>query len=344
MKPVPVFARPGTLAGWPANNGLWCWEGKEILVGFVVGDYVEQPGHNIAEPYRLLTARSTDQGETWVTSAPQITSIDIAATALDFADPNFALRVAGTGYHGSAVPTGAFYFTQDRGHTWRGPTAFEGLRTHPALHGRSITARTDYVVESSHSCLVMMSARGSDDLSADRAFGARTTDGGRTFQFVAWVVPPEDPHRAVMPATVPCGSGKLVTTIRRRETGTQRCWIDAYASTDAGGHWRWMSMVTDTGGWNGNPPALTRLRDGRLCCVYGERNTCRMLAKISADDGQTWHAPSILRDDFHCDAHNDPDVGYARVCQRADGQMLALYYWATRALPNQHIAATVWQL
>lgn len=346
MRNIIVYARPGTFAGWPANNGLWCWDGQELLAGFVAGDYVEQRGHNIAEPYRLLTARSTDGGETWAVGAPTLTApeqTDQSEPAqIDYSGPGFALRVAGAGYHGSDSLEGAFFVTPDRGRTWRGPHAFDALTQHPALRDLSITARTDYVVEGAQRCLVMMSARKSADLAADRVFCARTTDGGHSFQFVAWVVPPSDPYRAVMPATVRCDSGQLVTAIRRREPGTERCWIDAYASADAGGTWRWVSKVADTGWWNGNPPALVKLRDGRLCCVFGDRAIRRMQALFSSNEGASWGRGVTLRDDFLGDAHDEPDFGYPRACQRADGQLIAIYYWATAALPHQHIAATIW--
>jgi hypothetical protein len=343
MRHVIVYAEPGTFAGWPANNGLWGWEGQELLVGFIAGDYVEQRGHNIAEPYRLLMARSADGGETWVVGAPAFTTAEQPQPApIDFAHPNFALRIVGAAYHGSASPEGAFFISLDRGRTWRGPRGFGALTAHTALHGLAITARTDYVVEDAQRCLVLMSARGAADLGADRVFCARTTDGGHSFSFVAWVVPPTDPYRAVMPASVRCDSGQLVTAIRRREPGTEHCWIDAYASADAGRTWRWVSKVADTGEWNGNPAALTKLRDGRLCCAFGDRAARRMQALFSLDEGASWGQGVTLRDDFCADAHDEPDFGYARVCQRADGQLVAIYYWATAALPHQHIAATIW--
>jgi hypothetical protein len=343
MKHAIVYAQPGTFAGWPANNGLWSWDGSELLVGFVAGPFVAQPGHNIAEPYRLLTARSTDQGETWVPSEPAIKAANPHSEDIDFTHPGFALRVAGTGYHGSNVAAGAIYVTHDCGHTWRGPQPFHELHNHAELHGLSITARTDYVVQGPRSCLLMLSARKSAELGADRVFCARTTDAGKSFEFVSWVVPPSDPHRAVMPTTVTTSTGQLVTAVRRRQAGGERCWIDAYASTDDGQRWRFVSQVADTGGWNGNPPALARLSDGQLCCVFGERNACHMVAMFSGDQGQTWGRRTILRNDFHRDAFGDPDLGYARVTQRADGRMIAIYYWATAGMPHQHIAATIWQ-
>ncbi len=145
-----------------------------------------------------------------------------------------------------------------------------------------------------------------------------------------------------MPSTVQSGSGKLIAAVRRRKADSERCWIDAYVSSDGARSWLLAGKVGDTGGWNGNPPALTRLRDGRLCCVFGDRASCRIIAKYSADDGRSWGRDVVLRSDFACDGFGDPDLGYPRVLQRADGKVIALYYWATREMPHQHIAATVW--
>ena len=119
-------------------------------------------------------------------------------------------------------------------------------------------------------------------------------------------------------------------------------WIDAYGSTDDGASWSFLSRVGEAGGWNGNPPALARLHDGRLCCVYGNRSRRQILARFSADEGQTWGQEWVLRDDFES-IDDEPDFGYPRLTQRADGRLVALYYWATRDHPQQHIAATLWQ-
>jgi hypothetical protein len=48
MMNVIVASEAGKFCGWPANNGLWRWDGgREILVGFSFGDFVEQQGHNL---------------------------------------------------------------------------------------------------------------------------------------------------------------------------------------------------------------------------------------------------------------------------------------------------------
>lgn len=342
-----VYKQKGMFAAWPANNGAWSWDGREILVGFTVGAFKEQAGHNIETPYRSILARSFDQGETWTAFEPKgFVGSGLEARELtgciDFTDPGLAVRVEGEGYHGSARPEGAFHVSRDRGSSWSGPFPFGLHGSCPELEGLEITSRTDYVVEGPQACLFIMSGRGGH-LPTDKVFCVRTSDGGHSFTFVSWVVPPSDPYRAVMPSTVICTSGELVSVVRRREPDTDdRCWIDAYSSVDGGRSWTFSGKVADTGGWNGNPPALARLDDGRLCCVFGQRDTCRMVARYSDDAGRTWGGDIVLRDDFQRDEYGDPDLGYPRLIRRADGLLIAVYYWATRGAPHQHIAATVW--
>jgi hypothetical protein len=144
-----------------------------------------------------------------------------------------------------------------------------------------------------------------------------------------------------MPSTVRCSLERLVSAVRRREMGTDRCWIDAYGSKDGGASWFTLGRVGETGGRNGNPPALVRLVDGRLCCVYGRRDRRQMVARISVDEGRTWGAERVLRDDY-VPVNDDADLGYPRLAQRTNGWLVAVYYWATHEAPQQHIAATTW--
>ncbi len=39
---VVVYKEAGRFAGWPANHGIWSW-GNEIVVGFKLGHYKENP-------------------------------------------------------------------------------------------------------------------------------------------------------------------------------------------------------------------------------------------------------------------------------------------------------------
>jgi len=344
----------GRFCGWPANNGVWSWDGgREILVGYTIGDFAEQKGHNMKNHLEngehLLShlARSTDGGLTWKSEDPANYVGDGRSSVpspggIAFQAPGFAMRVVGTGYHGADDANGSFFVSDNRGKDWKGPYQFNGLVDDPNLKGREITGRTEYLVTGPDSCLLFLSSRGSDEAYRDKSFVAETTDGGKTFQFISWIVPLDDPYRAVMPAASRLKDGSLVAALRRRQHGTGDCWVDAYGSTDHGRTWRFLSRVGETGRENGNPPALVALEDGRLACAYGDRSRARMYLRLSSDGGKTWDEEVVLRDDFQPDKFGDNDFGYPRLAVNHANQIITMYYWATRDHPQHHIAATLW--
>lgn len=344
MEHFVVFAEKGRFAGWPANNGVWLWEEQEILVGCTVGAFAaDHPFHRIRPPFANLLCRSRDGGRTWRTERPAPfvgTGGELADLpwALDFTASDLAMRVVGDTYHGSAEKRGGFFVSGDRGASWNGPYALRGLDREPQLEGMTITARTDYLVEGPAQCLVMLSA--TRETLRDRTFCARTEDGGQTFAFVGWMVPPSDPCRGVMPSAVRFADGSLVAAVRRRRVPESACWIDAYASADGGRTWQPLGKVGETGESNGNPPTLVCLSDGRLCCAYGRRDLRRMVVRLSSDRGRTWGEETVIRDGFP--REGAADFGYPRVLQRGDGRVVVIYYWASEELPEQHIEATIW--
>lgn len=352
LKHLIAAGEEGHFAGWPANNGsaAWTW-GDELLIGFSYGPFEEKKGHNIVTSDGVaasLLARSVDGGASWTMEDPEGYVGDGGDTTdppggIDFANPGFAFRVEGRGYLASKRDTGAFFYSYDRGRTWQGPHTFGNLLDHPDLEGLEFTPRTDYVVAGPDELLVFLSARDPERSRSDKVFCARTTDSGKTFALYSWVVPWSDPHRAVMPATVRVSDTELVTAIRRRTMDPGAGWVDAYVSEDAGASWSFLSRVGETGGSNGNPPALARLADGRLFCAYGNRDRREIVGRFSHDDGATWEPELVLRDDYHADSFDEAnDLGYPRVTQNADGKLVATYYWTTAERPHTHIAATIW--
>ena len=361
MKNVVVARKAGKFCGWPANNGLWRWDGgREMLVGFSFGDFVEQEGHNLkgrsdaASGVVSRLVRSLDGGRSWKVEDPEnfVGDGGVATDSpggLDFQAPGFALRVVGVGYHGSQDPAGSFFASGDRGRTWRGPYRFGALMTDPNLQGMELTARTRYLTTGSNSCLLFLSARPSrsipGQIATDKSFVAETTDGGRSFHFVSWIVQFQDPYRAVMPAVGRLANGTIIAALRRRDVANAQvsCWVDCYTSRDNGRSWSFSSRVGQTGFENGNPPALTVLKDGRVVCAYGDRSRDKLFARVSADEGKSWAAEVVLREDFQTDKFGDHDFGYPQLTTNERGDAVALYYWATKDLPQQHIAATIWK-
>ncbi len=356
IKHIIAAKEEGKFLGWPANNGLWSWEGgKEILVGFSYGNFVEQEGHNFeglsdsAEGIQTLLSRSSDGGQTWSIENPghfvgDGGEVSPTPGGIDFHNPGFALRVIGVGYHGTKDPQGGYFYSYDRGKNWQGPYRFGTLMEDPNLKGMECTSRTGYLVTGKESCLIFMSARpGENGAGRDKAFVAETADGGKSFQFISWIVPRDDPYRAVMPAIVQLKDGKIVAALRRRIIGQDVCWVDCYSSNDMGRSWSFSSRIGETGSHNGNPPALALLQDGRIACAYGDRSRVRMYARMSADGGRTWEDEITLREDFQPDSFGDKDFGYPRLVQNHQGELLALYYWASPENPQHHIAGSIWK-
>jgi hypothetical protein len=347
-----VAIEKGKFHGWPANNGVWHW-GNEILVGYTQVEYAETGGHNIKpdSPQLSMLARSKDGGETWQMFDPEGYVGDPAEKThleqpVNFRHEGFAMRVFGDTYHGNADPEGGFYYSYDKGENWNGPYFLGDIAEHPEFTGMILTPRTDYVVLDENTCIIMVSARVPDTGLSDKTACIRTGDGGLTFEFLSWVVPLSDPYRAAMPQTVLTGDNDLVLAARRRVIENRdSCWIDAYHSGDGGRSWEFLNRIGVTGAHNGNPPALVRMDDGRLCCVYGNRSVREIKGRYSSDNGRTWGQEFVIRTNFYTGEDNQDmkDLGYPRLVQRPDGRLVAMYYWATKEHPEQHIAATIWR-
>ncbi len=327
-----VYKEPGRFAGWPANGGIWHW-GDEILVQFQIGTHDDSSGgHAISreEPSRKILARSLDGGETW--SHEEIEVRPPESTTIDFAHPDFAMQCNGN----------KFRISDDRGKTWIGDYDLPDV-------GNKLTSRTDYLVNSTNDCHFFLSAK-EERVQAgiqDRAFCARTTNGGKSIEFVSWITDDIE-VRSVMPSTVRISDTHLVTALRRRHdtkqtdgTRLSKNWIEICHSTDNGETWAFLCKAADTDGGagrNGNPPSMVRLKDGRLCVTYGYRSTpYGIRAKLSEDNGKRWGDEIHLRDDGR-----NWDFGYTRTIQRTDGKLVTLYYYTTIENPEQHIAATIW--
>jgi hypothetical protein len=333
---VIVRHQAGKFAGWPANGGIFYnWGDDELVVGFEIADFACQDGHdNSGNQYNVL-ARSTDGGFNWTTFDPPNWVNDGGSASgppggINFTHPDFALRV----FHE------LFWISYDRCSSWSGPYTFGSLGDSGA-DGSDKTGRTDYIINGPADCHLLLSGKvaGTDN---ERVFCVRTTDGGASFRFQGWVVPPDDPYGALMPSTVRCSATKLVSAIRRVDRGCNR-WVDVYVSEDNGVNWSHLAKVGVTGCSNGNPPALVRLDDGRLCCAYGNRSYGKMYMKYSENDGQTWGPEITLRGDFESCDGDFLDLGYPRITQLHNGRVICAYYWSTAAHVETHIAATIWK-
>lgn len=331
IRQVEVYNQPGRFAGWPANNGIANW-GDEIVVGFTLGYHKDKSGHTI-DPERSsgpMQARSKDGGETWSIETPSYIGEDgqeQAPTAfsgrIDFTDPNFAARFRND----------RFYYSLDRCRTWEGPFQL------PVFGRPGLLARTDYIVEGKDRLTAFVAAE-KDGGREGQPLCMRTTDGGNTWDLVGWIgqQPPKDYGYAIMPATVALDDGAYLSIIRRGGVfdGERRWWLEAFVSPDEGRSWYMLDQPRIDNA--GNPATLTRLEDGRIAMVYGWRRApYGIRARISSDEGQTWSSEIVLQDDG-----NSWDLGYPRTVQRADGNLVTVYYFNDGSQVERYIAATIW--
>jgi len=347
---VTVAAEPGRFLAWPANGGLWRWsDGREILVGFLEGPWLDKAdGHKVGSPQEQRLARSLDGGLSWSVETPEPFvgregPLQDLPRPIRLASPDLALRVVADGRNRPDERLGRFFVSMDRGHSWQGPFRFNGLERAPQLRGLVLSSRTSVRITGPDSAQLLLSARdprlGRLSNRLDKTFVAETRDGGRSWRFVSWVVPWSDPYRAVMPSLVELGGGRLVVALRRRDPRAEPerpSWIDAYGSDDDGRSWRLLSRVAETGVHNGNPPALARLPDGRLACVYADRSQQAMLLRLSGDQGRSWEPPLLIRaNPFH------QDMGYPQLTVNQRGELVAIYYLATAERPHSHLEAAI---
>jgi hypothetical protein len=336
-----VYHSPGRFAGWPANGALWQW-GEELLILHSEATYhfyPDQHSYDRSKPGYQFFSRSRDGGKTWE-SGPTDVFKRGEAVALEepmgFSNPDFAFRSRDD----------RFWYSDNRGRDWKGPFAFPDFGLE-----HNLTSRTDYLVDDEDTLLVFLSVKEPSVQAGlqDRAFSARTNDGGRSWEFQAWMTGYPYGVRSVMPSTVRLEGHRLLSVVRRRVDAHEDedlgrldlNFIEAEISESNGRSWRKQSTVafTDPSHHNGNPPALVRLPDGRVAVMYGYRGTpYGIRAKVSSDEGRTWGHEIILRDDGLT-----YDLGYPKAVLMPDGQIFVCYYIATPDHREQHIAYTIWK-
>ncbi len=344
-----IYQHDGRFAAWPANGGIWMWN-NEILVGFVEAKHVEARGlHSYdSKTARHKYARSLDGGKTWSiedafdagqTAIAYDHAIDadkaVAAKPLDrpmdFTHPEFVLAFVRLNNNDDGPSI--FYHSNNKGKSWNGPFSFPNLGT------AGVATRNDYFVDGKSSLTALITTAKANKQEG-RVASVRTTDGGMTWQFLSYL---GEEHAGfdIMPSSERLSPTELYTTIRTR-TRTSLDLMTAHLSSDNGATWQRMKdPVADTG-HGGSPPAIVRLKDGRLALAYAYRSAhgSRMAMRLSRDNGRSWGNEIPLRTG---DGANR-DVGYPVMAQRPDGKLILIYYWNNvvqpGAKPFRYIAAT----
>jgi hypothetical protein len=347
---VRVYYEEDRFAGWPANIGIWRWK-NEILVGFVEAPHKDRRGHKYDNSRaRDKYARSKDGGLTW--------NIEDAykhgqtgwrynnrlgkdkreeprelKEPIDFTHPDLALTFL---RQTNDIGPSHFYYSYNRGKSWNGPFILPNMGT------EGIATRTDYIIDGKHQLTAFFTVAKSNG-EEGRVLCARTSDGGLSWERVAWVGPePEDFE--IMPSSVRLSASKILTVIRKR-TGDGQDKLISYVTNDNGESWKQLDDPVSNTGNGGSPPALVKLENGNLALAYAvrksdENKSSRMCIKFSSDEGTSWSDEIVLREDGATG-----DAGYPRMVQRQDGKLVLVYYWnnalQNEAPPYRYIAATI---
>jgi len=347
---VKVFHEVDKYGGWPANWGIWNW-GNEILVGFTKADHEDKSGHTFNEQSSLaMLARSTDGGITWSledayergitesTVEHNLGARSIPARELteeiDFSHPDLAVTFRMTDMY---VGPSSFYYSYDRGKNWQGAFILpvEFTDRNPA----GIVTRTEYFVDGPKTLTAFFTVGFKEgDKNWREVACVRTSDGGLTWNFLSWVGEPE--INSIMPSSVRLDDSRILTLIRR--TSPPR--MVSFLSEDNGYTWKQLEDAVKVDA-NGNPPALLKLKDGRLCLVYGIRRAetmtdgIGMYVSFSSDEGKSWDEPVMIRGG---DGANW-DIGYPRSVELPDGKVVAIYYYNNVDTGDKfrYIAATI---
>lgn len=156
----------------------------------------------------------------------------------------------------------------------------------------------------------------------------RSSDNG-----VTWGDPVALDHSATRNETalIHLGGGQWLAASRENGNG-----LHLYVSNDDGQTWTHRSQVTTE---EKQPAHILKLDDGRLVLTYGNRMENKGVeAVISRDNGVTWSKPLRLVDFVG-------DGGYPSSVQRADGQVLTVFYaQKTDYHDKYHMGAVVWDV
>ena len=338
VKNVVIYKEAGRFAGWPANNGIWVW-GNEILVGFHLGYHKPSNSHPIDpdRPQVRRLARSLDGGEMWKIEVPSYLDAEgherkpePLPAPIEYTHPDFAMMHR---MESSDKGFSYLYWSNDRGHVWKGPFAL------PTLGRPGIMARTDVIVDGPRDVMMFLTSA-KDQGGEGWPLAARTNDGGMTWTRLSMIgEQPGEGEYAIMPTTVRLSPTELYTYIRCRTQvdGKRNFMIKPYRSLDNGLTWKLEAANTIENG--GNPGHMIRLKDGRLALTYGSRKAPYGIhARLSSDGGKSWSDNLVLRDDG-----GNWDLGYPRTVERPDGKVVTVYYYNDREQSERYIAATIWE-
>jgi hypothetical protein len=353
---MTIYYNRAEFAGWPFNHGFWAFSENELLISFSRGPCSYESkydlGHSVVDALggEYVSLRSTDGGYTWPLTGLQSLgsrqelerrllggfAAQTPPGAAEWSSPEFCLT-AGFGIPPkNARHIGYIQFSRDRGRTWEGPYPM------PSFGFSWVQVKPDYVVRPDGLVLLFVTVGHGDGGPGSRFVVVYASpDQGLTWNYLGPIMA-ATPDSAFVnryyasPVLLP--DGRILAALRC-QVDARNTWPEVFESPDGGRSWRFLSRPSDWGG----PTHLLRLDDGRLLATYGYRvKPYGIRARVSEDDGRSWGAELILRDDA-----GSWDLGYPRTVKLSGGRVMAAYYF-NRANDEvqceggvRHIAGTI---
>lgn len=356
-----VYRKDDEFCSWPFTSGFWENGEGTLIANFATrnvsyngGDAIRHDvlGQNSSNP-RTITVRSHDRGLTWDGANPQVNmmagpggegrgkSRDEMPTMfkepVDYLDPNVLVSSGTMGGFATAGTQGTTSLSRDGGKSW-GETVLVPLENLHAMTGvQSVLVRPD------GRCLMFMFSVEADN-SHRRPLVYGSTNHGREFHFMSYIVPKEDPwgqadgdytdpsvafvgHRWFYPRAYMLPSGRILCVTRCQRDPTGVMWSELFYSDDGGETWGFLSRINDFGA----PCVLVIMPDGRVVAIYGYRlMPSGIRASVSEDGGKTWGSEIIVRNDG-----GSWDLGYPNAWLVDDNTVGALYYFNSKDDPIQ---------
>ena len=309
---------------------------------------------------RILLQRSLDHGETWPREHDVVVWDEslpveekrailhradepgVAREQIDLAGPDAAVyfprpATGPAGQNGEPTLECFCFRSADRGHTWESvPTRL----TSP--HGGGLHRDAHPLVQFPDGTLMGAMTVALSDTAGNvgmpggvAVFGS--DDNGLTWEYVSEVArDPTGVGRPTYAALLLLPNGRLQCYML--QIGGLRNAIQMAYSADGGGSWSTPRPIVAwgqspwaarrhpqeaRGGVHYRSPWPMRLRDGRIVVLFARRKPPSGIGLIvSEDEGATWSAEAIIRDDG-----SGGDLGYPVATQIDDGRVFTAYYF-----------------
>lgn len=326
---------------WPWLGSVHNFGDGEVVITYTEKPCAYQTREDLARgnpQMRLVLRRTLDGGRTWPEQYRQVLRDsqepldewlrrDGSPEPLDLRGPDAMLQFwRGLPGEEARAPSGQTYHrpvafglrSTDRGYHWPGAPVVV-----PRYHMDDLWGCTSYVKLPDGDILAGFWGHRSPPPAPIRSVVYVSRDQGLNWYYLSTVgYEDRDGGDCSYPALLRLPSGRVLCSLGYRVPASglgAPSWTALTYSDDAGRTWAEPRRINALG----DQAHLTRLRDGRIVCVFAYRFVPYGIRGIvSEDDGRTWSREFVIRSDGA-----GLDLGYPVVTELPDGRILAVYYF-----------------